>query len=153
MREEAAVGRTMTTHRLPRGMREGAGLGRGQGRGRGEVRDLGRALLFCCAERSASLRAGRGRRKRGPTAAPAASRGVVYGAIKNEDFYTLELTEENVETVLDEVRPSPPPFSPLLSLPSQRTSMSRERGLTGALLSTRSFVLLHRPSSSRFART
>lgn len=30
---------------------------------------------------------------------------VVYGAIKNEDSYTLELTEENVETVLDEVRP------------------------------------------------
>ena len=28
---------------------------------------------------------------------------VVYGAIKNEDSYTLELTEENVETVLDEV--------------------------------------------------
>merc|ERR1711904_221124 len=30
---------------------------------------------------------------------------VVYGAIKNEDSYTLELTEENVETVLDDVRP------------------------------------------------
>ena len=30
---------------------------------------------------------------------------VIYGAIKNEESYTLELTEENVETVLDDVRP------------------------------------------------
>jgi len=34
-----------------------------------------------------------------------AKRVITYGAIKNEESYTLELTEENVETVLDEVRP------------------------------------------------
>jgi Fe-S cluster biogenesis protein NfuA len=34
-----------------------------------------------------------------------ARRLITYGAIKNEGSYTLELTEDNVETVLDEVRP------------------------------------------------
>ena len=33
-----------------------------------------------------------------------AKRVITYGAIKNEESYTLELTEENVETVLDEVK-------------------------------------------------
>ena len=33
-----------------------------------------------------------------------ARRLITYGAIKNEESYTLELTEDNVETVLDEVK-------------------------------------------------
>merc|ERR1719460_467163 len=45
------------------------------------------------------------RRARERWAFEAKSSRVVYGAIKNEESYTLELTEENVETVLDEVRP------------------------------------------------
>mmetsp|Transcript_12264 Transcript_12264/g.31801 ORF Transcript_12264/g.31801 Transcript_12264/m.31801 type:complete len:229 (-) Transcript_12264:84-770(-) len=46
-----------------------------------------------------------GRAAAGVAGAARLSRAAVYGAVKNEESYTLELTEENVETVLDEVRP------------------------------------------------
>ena len=58
-----------------------------------------------------------GRAAAGVAGAARLSRAAVYGAVQNEESYTLELTEENVETVLDEVRPFSPAL-PACRLPS-----------------------------------
>ena len=108
------------------------------------------------------------RRARERWAFEAKSSRVVYGAIKNEESYTLELTEENVETVLDEVRRGPASFSPA-SLPLRARKRASERGERHLFLlvparsasspTSRAPALIQTddarlaPSSSRFART